>query len=202
MASLNCPVIGQWSGPIALEFLTDGTVTVGSAVNELSFLVWERGTDHKLITLDNDGKRTIYDFARSDTSLELVLVDGPDHLPAGTYAFRSGGPAPLNLSQSPAANVFINSWIADGGGNWKWNLQYTAEGVVTTTHLGMHTFPNVYMIRTNPPDAEPAGYHYIYGNMRYQNGVLGTYEVDASGNPVSVNESGTVSKYTPTDSLV
>jgi hypothetical protein len=77
-------------------------------------------------------------------------------------------------------------------------MQYTAEGLVTTTHLAMnHTFPNAYIIRGN----ETSGQHYIYGEMRFAKGVHATYKV-SSGQATVVEDGGTVTVYTPTSSLV
>jgi hypothetical protein len=199
MANLNCPVIGQWSGPDTLKFLTNGMVNVGTPTIELSFLVWELGADHKLVTLDDNGTFAVYDFVYTGSGLTLTLSDGSGTL-AGTYTLTSGAPAPLDLSQLPGGKLFIGSWIAQtpGSTSWIWNMQYTAEGLVTTTHLAMnHTFPNAYIIRGDAT----SGQHFIYGEMRFASGVHGKYIVNA-GNPTVTEDGGTVTDYTPTSTHI
>jgi hypothetical protein len=183
-----------------LEFLTNGTATVGVTVNALSFLVWEKDADHKLVSLDDGGNFIVYDFVYTGGSPAALIITGSGAL-AGSYSLVSGTPAPLDLSQLPGPDLFIGSWIAQtpDSESWIWNMQYTAEGLVTTTHLAMnHTFPNAYIIRGDAA----SGQHYIYGEMRYAGGVHGAYKVDGSGNPIVTEDGGTVTNYTPTSDLV
>jgi hypothetical protein len=186
MANVNCPLIGQWSGSNSLNFSTNGTIDVGAQTNALSFLVWERVADHKLITLDDNGVVIIYDFTYTGGASASLVITGSGAL-AGTYASTNNAPAPLDVSQLPGPAFFIDSWIAQDPNtpSWKWNLQYVAEGLVTTTHLSMHhTFVNAFIIRGDAAN----GYHYIYGQMRYANGVLAKYMGASSSKQATVEE--------------
>jgi hypothetical protein len=205
MANLNCPIIGVWTktgtAPNTVAFLTDGTVTVDGTENTLSFLVWEKDADHKLVTLDDGNSDVKYDFTYTSGSPSTLVISGTGAL-AGSYTQQSGAPAPLDLGQLPGGKLFIGSWIAQtpGSTSWIWNMQYVAEGLVTTTHLAMnHTFPNAYIIRGDAL----SGQHYIYGEMRFASGVHGVYKADpSSGYPTVTEDSGTVTEYTPTSTRI
>jgi len=198
MANINCPILGEWAWAGSgfgtdITFVNDGTVTFGATGNKWSFLVFENGSAHKLVTFDGrsadftnpsgtyEGLR-VYDFTLStaDGVTTLVLADADGNNPgqlAGTYTTNAFSPAPLNLTYA-SGNYFLGAWMAGVTGatmgNGTWNLQYSAEGVVSTAHLDedpnhAHTFTNAYLVRevTDGTPSETVGYLVTYGQYRF-----------------------------------
>ncbi|MDR3131102.1 MAG: hypothetical protein LBU18_06100 [Treponema sp.] len=181
MATIDCPVLGTWTnGGTSIQLGKDGNILVNAA-DTYSFLVWESGSTHQLITVNNSGVVDIYSFVVTSTAL---ILTGSGSL-AGSY-MGTISPGPLSLS-----NDFLNAWNAidpASAASWRWLFQFGGDGIVTTTHLAMqHTFANAYAVRMTGASPD-SGYLVIRGQMRYNpDPILSKWEVSAA-NEIKASE--------------
>jgi len=185
MASINCPVLGTWTngtGKVSgLKFNADGTLDADT--DELSFLVWETATVHRLVTLDNNVDVSVYDFSISGSTLTLTLTSGTDLL-GGSYTAGTLTPGALSLS-----NDLLGGWTAvvtnAGMANGDWDLLYTEDGIVALEHKSMSAqFSCAYLTRDITSGGTTTHYLVTYGQMRFSSPVLGSFPTP-SGTPVT-----------------